>query len=94
MLRGVNGAGGGAPVGGTGTTNTIPRWTGASTLGDSIIIQGATSNAIGIGNAPTTDLAGYKALEVGGLGSGFVNADNDLWITANAKHSEIGRAHV
>jgi len=80
----------GADIGGTGTTNTIPRWTGASTLGDSIIIQGSTANAIGIGNAPTTDLAGYKALEVGGLGSGFVNADNDLWITANAKHSGGG----
>ena len=32
-------ASGTAPVGGTGTTNTIPRWTGPSTLGDSGLID-------------------------------------------------------
>lgn len=34
---------GGAPVGGSGTTNTIPRWTGASTLGDSGLIDNGTA---------------------------------------------------
>ena len=29
----------GSPVGGSGTTNTIPRWTGPSTLGDSGLID-------------------------------------------------------
>ena len=29
----------GADIGGTGTANTIPRWTGVSTLGDSLITQ-------------------------------------------------------
>ncbi len=41
--------GGGTPVGGTGTTNTIPRWTGPSTLGDSVITQ--SGSFIGIGTA-------------------------------------------
>jgi len=40
----VNGtAAGGPPIGGTGTTNTIPRWTGPSTLGDSVITQNSTA---------------------------------------------------
>jgi hypothetical protein len=40
MLRGVNGSGGGAPVGGSGTAGTIPVWTAtASTLGDSLLSQ-------------------------------------------------------
>ena len=55
MLRGVNGAGGGAPIGGGGSANTIPRWTGASTLGDSIITQSGAN--IGIGTtSPATKL--------------------------------------
>lgn len=33
----------GADIGGTGTTNTIPRWTGPSTLGDSVITQNSTA---------------------------------------------------
>lgn len=39
----------GADIGGTGTTNTIPRWTGPSTLGDSVITQSGSN--IGIGTA-------------------------------------------
>lgn len=39
----------GADIGGTGTTNTIPRWTGPSTLGDSVITQ--SGSFIGIGTA-------------------------------------------
>ena len=43
-LRALQGPAGGAPpVGGSGTLNTIPRWTGATTLGDSIITQDGTS---------------------------------------------------
>lgn len=39
-LRALQGpAGGAAPVGGTGNTDTIPRWTGATTLGDSLLSQ-------------------------------------------------------
>lgn len=54
-LRALQGpAGGAAPVGGTGTTNTIPRWTGASTLGDSgITDNGSTVSFVGRNLAST-----------------------------------------
>lgn len=64
-LRALQGpTGGGAPVGGTGTSSpsTIPRWTGASTLGDSGLIDNGTAiytttRSVGIGTAsPGTKL--------------------------------------
>lgn len=59
MLRGIFGSGGGAAVGGTGTTNTIPRWTGPSTLGDSGFVDdgstiAAASRMLAIGTSSTT----------------------------------------
>lgn len=56
----------GADIGGTGTTNTIPRWTGPSTLGDSGLIDNGTAiytttRNFGIGTASPvgrTDIAG------------------------------------
>lgn len=65
----------GADIGGTGTTNTIPRWTGASTLGDSLLSQSgafinAASNALvidtgnvrtGVGAAPDRTFTVYAA---------------------------------
>lgn len=57
MLRGIFGSGGGAAIGGGGTSSpsTIPRWTGPSTLGDSVITQSGSN--IGIGTAsPSTRL--------------------------------------
>ena len=49
---------GGTPVGGTGTTNTIPRWTGVSTLGDSGLIDNgtkiyATARTFSVGTSTT-----------------------------------------
>ena len=46
----------GADIGGTGTTNTIPRWTGPSTLGDSGLIDDGTqvyttTRRVGLGTA-------------------------------------------
>lgn len=56
MLRGILGSAGGPPVGGSGATNTIPRWTGPSTLGDSGLIDNGTAiytttRNVGIGTA-------------------------------------------
>jgi hypothetical protein len=78
-----------------GATGDHTWLTGASGAADSALTLTTAmtltqAGNVAIGNTPTTDLAGYKALEVGGLGSGFVNADSDLWITANAKHSGGG----
>ena len=50
-----------APVGGGGTTNFIPIWTSASTLGNSVIFQ--KNGNIGIG---TTNPAANAKLEVNG----------------------------
>jgi len=65
MLRGVNGSGGGAPVGGSGTSSpsTIPRWTGPSTLGDSGLIDDSTSiytSTRRVGVDTSTTLANVK----------------------------------
>ena len=40
-------------VGGTGTTNYIPKWSGSNTLGDSLVQVG--TNGIGINGAPATN---------------------------------------
>jgi len=55
------------PVTGTGTTDTVPKFTGSSTIGNSQIIDNGTT--VGIGVTPTTN-----KLEVGGgltVGTGF-----------------------
>ena len=49
-LRALQGpTGGGSPVGGSGTSSpsTIPRWTGPSTLGDSVIAQSGSNIGVG-----------------------------------------------
>ena len=67
---------GGTPVGGTGTIDTIPRWTGASTLGDSpLTVSG--SNVTGAGAIRATGTtAGAPA---------FTGADTDtgMYFPAN-----------
>ena len=60
---------GGTPVGGSGTLNTIPRWTGASTLGDSGLIDNGTAiytttRNVGIGTASPSSFGGYTSLTV------------------------------
>jgi hypothetical protein len=51
------------PVTGTGTTGTLPKFTGASTLGNSLIYDNGTN--IGIGTASPTDFGGsYRVLDV------------------------------
>ena len=63
-LRALQGpTGGGAPVGGSGTSSpsTIPRWTGASTLGDSIITQtGSTRITVGSGAYAGASVDGFR----------------------------------
>jgi hypothetical protein len=42
-----------ASVGGTGTTNFIPRWTGSTTLGNSLLFQASVGN-VGLGTITPT----------------------------------------
>jgi hypothetical protein len=57
------------PITGTGTTNTLPLFTGASTLGNSVIQE--SSGNIGIGVAPTSsfELAKGKFITLNSSGS-------------------------
>lgn len=52
----------GADVAGSGTTNTIPRWTGATTLGDSGLIDNGT--VIGVANGTRT--LAFNLLQISG----------------------------
>lgn len=100
MLRGIFGSGGGAPVGGSGTLNTIPRWTGATTSGDSIISQDTNARAIGIGVTPasTWDTA-YRAIQLGQTASAMATStaasnwwsqNNGVWDGTNWKYTAAG----
>jgi hypothetical protein len=64
------------PVTGTGTTNYLPKFTGASTIGDSQIFDNGTN--VGIGTAsPTTKLSVYAA--TGGSTTGLtVNGSSNM----------------
>jgi hypothetical protein len=68
------------PVTGTGTTNYLPKFTGASTIGNSVI-QEASGN-IGIGVSPTT------TLDVNGTGR-FGSAATKLTTYSDAVYSGI-----
>lgn len=83
-------AGGGTPVGGSGTVNTLPIWVAGSTLGDSAIsqtygcINTITLTSAGSGGAGGTQV--YRAvplINVTGTGSGakvdvFINSSSVL----------------
>lgn len=53
----------GADVAGSGTTNTIPRWTGPSTLGDSRATDDGTTFVVGSGAYAGTALPGGMQLK-------------------------------
>ena len=61
---------GGAPVGGSGTANTIPKWGTASTLNDSVIVQSG-AGFIGVGAPVPT-----RELDV----TGSVNISQQLYV--------------
>jgi hypothetical protein len=67
---------------GTGTTGTVPKFTGTTTLGDSIIKE--DTNRIGIGKTPTTTLdvngaiQGTSIVKAGGTSAQFLKADGSI----------------
>ena len=68
------------PVTGSGTTNYLPKFTGATTLGNSLMQEG--TNAIGIGVTPSAWASTTKALQVlNGAVFGF--GGSEVGLTAN-----------
>ena len=79
----VNGTDSG--ITGSGTTNYLPKFTGASTLGNSLLQE--QTNSIGLGLTPSAWHANTKVLE-SGLGSFFgtfnpAASGGDIWIGNN-----------
>lgn len=79
----------GADIGGTGTPNTIPRWTGPSTLGDSGLIDNGTAiytttRNFGIGTASPQNL-----LQLG-LAAVFAQDTNTLYTGSNFTGASAG----
>lgn len=66
------------PVTGTGTTNYVPKFTGTSTIGNSILQDNGN---IGVGYTPNTWYTGYKVLEMGSGSLVFPNnaTNTQLW---------------
>ena len=75
-------------IGGSGTTNNLPKFTAAGTIGDSAITDNGTtvtlvsralsgtsatfSGNMGIGNTSTDTFSGYSVLQVGGTNNGII----------------------
>jgi hypothetical protein len=70
------------PVGGTGTTNYLPKFTGASTIGDSAIQTDATGNLM-VGSANSGN-AGSINVSVGVAGT--TSGGLQLWAATNQTH--------
>jgi len=90
-LRALQGpTGGGTPVGGGGTSSpsTIPRWTGPSTLGDSIITQTGTSRiTVGSGSYAGASLDGVRL--VNGVNSYFAASDGTRTVFMGADGNAV-----
>ena len=73
------------PVTGTGTTNTLPLFTGASTLGNSVIQE--SSGNIGIGVAPTSnlELAKGKFITLNSSGSPYQDSSGIMLYEVGTK---------
>jgi hypothetical protein len=64
------GAGGGGSIGGSGTTNYVPKFTAGTTLGNSQIFDDGTN--VGIGTTSPNSASGYSTLSVNGTTGGQV----------------------
>jgi len=87
----------GADIAGTGTANTIPRWTGASTLGDSGLIDNGTAiytttRNVGIGTPSPTDSGGWSAGRILDVRSGSAGSSAVAYFgdSARATNTQIG----
>jgi hypothetical protein len=79
-----------AKIGGSGTTNYLPKFTGASTLGNSLIFDNGTNVGIGT-TSPSKLLMVGSASSSSGIGNNgiFVNIDGGAAITAKSGTSGV-----
>jgi hypothetical protein len=78
------------PVTGTGTTNYLPKFTGASTIGNSIVFDNGTNVGIGT-TAPTMPIANRNGLVIRGGSNG---AEFNLQSTSATDGTSVGFALV
>jgi hypothetical protein len=78
--------GGGTPIGGSGTTGTLPIWTASSTLGDSAIVQAAGAiKTLVLTTAGTGGTAGtYREQAITNVTGTGSSATADISVTAGA----------
>ena len=62
------------PVTGSGTTNYLPKFTGTSTIGNSIVAE--SGNSIGIGTAAPQTYTNYSVLEINNTIGGAIRVKN------------------
>jgi hypothetical protein len=78
-------------VGGSGTTNYVPKWTGSSALGNSQIFDDGTN--AGIGTTSPYSVTNYKSITVNGTNGGIlatqVNGTNAFNITTSSVSTYI-----
>lgn len=83
----------GADIGGSGTTNTIPRWTGASTLGDSGLIDNGTtitsSRRFGVGAAAPSGVQSYSSAADGTYQLALAGTTKGLRFLTSASVAQI-----
>ncbi len=71
------------PVTGTGTTNYLPKFTGASALGNSNLVSDASGN-LGLGVTPSTWTAGGQNIEFGSAGNIIQGQASQIAVIQNA----------
>ena len=79
------------PITGTGTTNYLPKFTGASALGNSLLQEG--TNVIGVGVTPTAWGTGYSSLQVSNT-SLFGSSALDLNLASNMYLDNVGYKYI
>jgi hypothetical protein len=83
---------------GTGTSNTIPKFTGNGTIGDSSLINDVNGN-IGLGITPNTWSSTYKVIQFSGGtaligGSGFTGISNNIYVDGTPKYITSGQTSL
>ncbi len=82
------------PVTGTGTTNYVPKFTSASAIGNSNLINDASGN-LGLGVTPSAWNSAYKAFQFGTTGALFgESGDAANYLTTNTFIDSVGFKYI